>query len=119
MTGVEGGGAEAGGLPVEVDVSDAASLREGGMPVLDVREPVELTQARLPDTLDIPMSELGERLEELEPLRDRPFLVLCHDGVRSLRVVEALRSRGWSGAASIAGGIDAWSTRVDPSVPRY
>ena len=106
-------------LPLEVDVVEAASLRDGGTPVLDVREPVELEQARLPGTVDVPMSELGGRLAELESLKDQPFLVLCHGGVRSLRVVEALRSRGWFGAASVAGGIDAWSLRVDRSIPRY
>ena len=105
--------------PIEVGVQAASEMRGQGVPVVDVREPAELDQARLPDTLDVPMSVLAARLAVLEPLKDAPFLVLCHGGVRSLQVVQALRSRGWPHAISIAGGIDAWSQVVDPSVPRY
>jgi rhodanese-related sulfurtransferase len=39
--------------------------------------------------------------------------------MRSLQAVRLLRSRGFAGAVSLRGGIDAWSREVDPSVPRY
>ena len=99
-------------------IRDAASAR----PVLlDVREPWELALARLDlpgaETLNIPMRELPARLDELD--RSRPILVLCHHGMRSLQSVAYLLQRGCAHAYNVAGGIDAWSLQVDPSVPRY
>ncbi len=46
-------------------------------------------------------------------------MVYCHHGVRSLNVVNWLREQGIENCQSVAGGIDAWSLAVDPSVPRY
>ncbi|MCH7682159.1 MAG: hypothetical protein IIB35_00415 [Gemmatimonadetes bacterium] len=40
-------------------------------------------------------------------------------GVRSMQALEILNAAGLTKARSLAGGIDAWSTDVDPSVPRY
>jgi rhodanese-related sulfurtransferase len=45
--------------------------------------------------------------------------VFCHHGVRSLHVVNWLRGHGIENAQSMQGGIDAWSRRIDPTVPRY
>ena len=43
----------------------------------------------------------------------------CHHGARSARAVNFLRQIGFARAINLAGGIDAWSDEVDPSVPRY
>jgi len=48
-----------------------------------------------------------------------PLIVFCHHGVRSLSVVDWLRRQGVENCQSMAGGIDAWSTMIDASVPRY
>jgi len=47
------------------------------------------------------------------------IVVLCHHGQRSLSVAMWLRGQGFERAQSLAGGIDAWSRVIDPSVPRY
>lgn len=89
--------------------------------VLDVREQWEVEAASVkPDGFElqvIPMSQLGQRLGELDP--DRPVAVLCHHGNRSQRVAVFLAQQGFGAVANIAGGIEAWSAEVDPSVPRY
>ncbi len=85
--------------------------------LLDVREAWERDIARVEGTLDIPMGEVAERLQELD--RSRPVAVLCHGGVRSARVATYLAQQGLEQVANIAGGIDAWSTTVDESIPRY
>jgi rhodanese-related sulfurtransferase len=54
---------------------------------------------------------------ELDP--DRPIVVLCHHGQRSLSVAMWLREQGFDHAQSLAGGIDAWSRTIDPTIPRY
>ncbi|MDM0043879.1 rhodanese-like domain-containing protein [Variovorax dokdonensis] len=89
--------------------------------LLDVREPWEVQTASVKPLgytlLAIPMNEIPARLSELGPY-DR-IACLCHHGTRSQHVASFLHQRGISSIANVAGGIDAWSRQVDPSVPRY
>jgi rhodanese-related sulfurtransferase len=90
--------------------------------VLDVREVNELQVASIKpdasyDFVHIPMGVIPPRLGELDPAR--PVACLCHHGGRSMRVAEFLHHQGFSHVANISGGINAWSSQVDPSVPRY
>lgn len=88
--------------------------------LIDVREPEEHVIAGLPGAELIPMGTVPQRLPHLEGLSDlKPLIVFCHHGVRSLHVVNWLRGRGIENAQSMQGGIDAWSRRIDPTVPRY
>jgi rhodanese-related sulfurtransferase len=87
-----------------------------GPALLDVREPWEHELVALPGARLIPMEELPLRAAEIE--RDREVVVYCHHGIRSAAVAEWLRGLGIP-ALNLAGGIDAWAVRVDPSVPRY
>jgi rhodanese-related sulfurtransferase len=89
--------------------------------VLDVREPAEVQAAAVQpggfDLVHIPMNEIPGRLGQLDP--GRAVAVLCHHGNRSMRVAMFLQANGFDTLANIAGGIDAWSQELDPSVPRY
>jgi rhodanese-related sulfurtransferase len=86
--------------------------------LLDVREPWEFQAASLPGSLPMPMGEVPSRAHtELDP--DAHIVVLCHHGQRSLSVAMWLRAQGFERAQSLAGGIDAWSRTIDPTVPRY
>lgn len=89
--------------------------------VLDVREPHELRTASVQadgfDLVHIPMGVIPPRLHELDP--SRPVACLCHHGARSMRVAAFLEQQGFAHVANITGGINAWSTQLDPSVPRY
>ena len=108
--------------PVEITVEALHALREGQAPhtVLDVRQPEELELCALPGALHIPMGDVPARLEELRALDPSvPLVVLCHHGVRSLRVALYLQHEGLGHACSLRGGIDLWSTLIDPKVPRY
>jgi len=96
----------------------ARRLKEGeALELLDVRLAYERDLAVLPGGLWIPLQELADRTGELP--RDRTLAVYCHTGGRSAVAVEFLRRRGFPRAVNLAGGIDAWSRKVDPSVPRY
>jgi rhodanese-related sulfurtransferase len=88
-----------------------------GVVLLDVREPYERELARIEPSLHIPMNEVPERIEEIP--KDREVVVYCHGGSRSLMVAGYLANRGYRTVANLDGGIDAWSVRVDPDVPRY
>ncbi len=84
--------------------------------VLDVREPHERAYCCLAGSVHIPMREVAQRWPELP--RDRPVVVYCHTGGRSALVCGFLRSKGIP-AVNLLGGIDDWSARIDPSLPRY
>jgi rhodanese-related sulfurtransferase len=94
---------------------------QGAVLLLDVREPWEFALAAIhadgARTLHIPMNEIPQRLAELEPAQ--PILCICHHGMRSAQVVAFLERNGFGSVYNLAGGIDAWSQQVDPSVPRY
>jgi rhodanese-related sulfurtransferase len=73
--------------------------------------------AAVPIAIHIPMREVPTRLMELD--RDTPLVVMCHSGGRSRRVAEYLIGNGFTRVFNLRGGIDAWSTEIDPQVPRY
>jgi rhodanese-related sulfurtransferase len=108
-------------LDEEIDVRAVAALRAAAEPflLLDCREPDEHAITRIEGAVLIPMRTIPERLAELEPRRSDRIVVHCHHGVRSLRVTRFLRERGFIGAQSMAGGIDAWALEIDPATPRY
>lgn len=89
--------------------------------LLDVREPWEVALARIVvpgmEARQVPMGEIPSRLQELDP--QQPVAVYCHHGVRSLQVVAFLSRQGFDVVYNLAGGIDAWSQEIDPTVPRY
>ena len=89
--------------------------------LLDVREPweVDVAALRLDDIAarHIPLSQVPERLAELDP--SQSIVCICHHGVRSRQVVAFLERQGFESVYNLAGGIDAWSALVDPTVPRY
>jgi adenylyltransferase/sulfurtransferase len=93
-------------------------LAAGELPtVLDVREPEEIQIARFPGAVEIPMSEIPNRLGELD--KNDEIIVLCHHGVRSAHVAGYLAQNGFRAVRNLAGGIDAWALLVDPSIARY
>jgi len=93
-------------------------LDRGEKPVLlDVREPWEYQLAHIDGSLLIPLNEIAARKEEIES--ETEVVILCHHGIRSLAALEYLRRQGFTNLKNLAGGIDAWSMRADPRVPRY
>lgn len=89
--------------------------------LVDVREPMEIKIAHLPGFQVFPLSEFptwsGSMATSLDPRKET--LVLCHHGIRSAQMCQWLVTQGFSQVKNIVGGIDAYSSLVDPSVPRY
>lgn len=108
-------------LPFEVDVVTVKKMldqRERFI-LIDVREADEYATARIEGSLHIPMRTIPSQLPDLEPQRDQRVIVHCHHGGRSARVTQWLREQGFEKVQNMAGGIDAWSQHIDPTVPRY
>ncbi len=84
--------------------------------LLDVREPNEYEIANLGGHL-IPLAELANRVGEIDPYKE--VIVYCKTGGRSARAVQFLQNAGFSKVKNLLGGIDAWSRKIDPLLPRY
>lgn len=108
-------------LPIEVSPAEVKTRLDHGEDflLLDVREPDEYETACIAKARLLPMSELADKIAELAAWKDKPIVAYCHKGGRSLQVANWLAKQGFTSVQSLAGGIDAWSTEVDPSVPRY
>jgi adenylyltransferase/sulfurtransferase len=87
--------------------------------LLDCREPDEYALVAMQGAVLIPLSELAERVGELTEFRDRPIVVHCHLGGRSLRAARWLREQGFARAQSLAAGIDQWAVEIEPGMVRY
>lgn len=105
----------------QIRVEELSAKLQAGEPIylVDVRQPNEYEYCHLPDSQLIPLSELPSRVDEVDPPEGSLVVVYCHHGVRSLSGAAILQQAGFSNVASLAGGIEAWSLRVDSSVARY
>ncbi|MEP6993685.1 MAG: molybdopterin-synthase adenylyltransferase MoeB [Acidobacteriota bacterium] len=103
----------------EVSVEELKAMRDRGdaLVLLDVREPREWAISDLPDSVKIPLGTLPQNLEKLSPADD--IVVYCRTGGRSSSAVQLLHTMGFEKAKNLAGGINKWAERIDPSLPRY
>lgn len=97
----------------EVDAAEAIALVAGGARLIDVREPDEWDAVHAPSATLVPMSQLGERIDELPD--DETLYIVCHSGGRSLRVTSALQARGFD-VVNVAGGMMGWQAAGGPVV---
>jgi rhodanese-related sulfurtransferase len=107
-------------LDPEILPETFAKIRQQPNPpiLLDVREPWEVATAAIPGATTIPMGEITSRaFTELDP--DKPIVVVCHHGSRSLSVTMWLRNQGFDHVQSLAGGIDHYARTIDPTIPLY
>ncbi|HKQ61875.1 MAG TPA: molybdopterin-synthase adenylyltransferase MoeB [Candidatus Polarisedimenticolaceae bacterium] len=106
------------GAEADVNVLELKARLDSGEPplLLDVRTPGEWALGHIAGAQWIPLHELPARHGELDGARE--VVAYCHRGTRSALAVRWLREHGFR-ARNLAGGIDAWSERVDPAVPRY
>jgi len=110
---------DGGAAPVEIDPVDLNRMRNDKAPhlVVDVREPWELEIAALDNCLHLPLGDLPARYAELP--KDRPVVVLCRTGRRSLQATMWLRAQGYGNAVNLRGGTHLWSDQVDPAMRKY
>jgi glyoxylase-like metal-dependent hydrolase (beta-lactamase superfamily II) len=104
--------ASAAGVP-ELGL-DELEARPAETMVLDVREPTEYAMGHVPGAINLPQADLASRLEELP--RDRPLLLICRTGSRSLRAAQFLQQMGFGQVSNIPGGTSAWMNAGKPVV---
>jgi rhodanese-related sulfurtransferase len=93
-------------LEVREATHEELRTRPADATVLDVREPEEFASGHVPGAVNLPQADLATRLDEVP--RDRPVLVICQGGFRSLRAAQFLRQCGIADVASVKGGTDGW-----------
>lgn len=110
-------------LPLEISPEEVNRRLSAGESIrlIDCRELFEYQICRIAGAELIPMNTVPAEVNQIEAMADTALVVVyCHHGVRSLNVAHWLRQKGMENVQSMAGGIDAWSMRVDPvGVPRY
>jgi rhodanese-related sulfurtransferase len=94
-----------------VEVHELATLRAEGAPLIDVREPDEFAEARVPGAVPIPLGEVADRVAEVPA--EGTVYVICARGGRSAKAVEHYRSVGID-AVNVSGGTLAW---IDAGLP--
>jgi len=96
----------------EVDLEAFEEAWRAGATVLDVRNPDEYLGKHVPGAVLVPMSELGERLEEVP--EGRPLYVICARGSRSRSAAEAMRVQfGWD-VLNVSAGTEGWAESGRP-----
>jgi rhodanese-related sulfurtransferase len=78
--------------------------------VVDVREPDEYMTGHLPDSRNIPVGRLDERIGELEKLKSTPLILVCQTGARTAGACKKLEKLGFTRVHVLDGGINAWRT---------
>jgi rhodanese-related sulfurtransferase len=99
-------GASQTDFPAEMSVDEAYALYPDGAYFLDVREVVEWNTGHVPDTNNIPLSELENRLNALP--KDQDIVVICRSGNRSAEGRDILLDAGFKNVTSMAGGVSDW-----------
>jgi rhodanese-related sulfurtransferase len=90
-------------------------LDSGSAPkIIDVREAWEYEQDHI-QAENIPMGEVPERLEELQPYREVELVICCRSGGRSGNIANFLRANGFSHVRNLTGGMLAWKAQIDPN----
>jgi rhodanese-related sulfurtransferase len=85
--------------------------------LIDVREPWETQMGVIAGAKLIPLNTIPANMEIFANAEE--VIIYCHHGMRSLNAATWLRSQGVDGARSLTGGIERWSTEIDPKIPRY
>jgi adenylyltransferase/sulfurtransferase len=85
--------------------------------LVDVREPWETQLGAIAGARLIPLNTLPANVALFAEAEE--IVIYCHHGMRSLNAATWLRLQGIDGARSLTGGIERWSTEIDPRVARY
>lgn len=97
----------------ETDVAHTAEVcTDGTTQIVDVREPEEWREGHIPGAIHIPLGELPQRQQKLNP--NRPVITVCRSGNRSLVAARMLIGEGFGDVKSLSGGMKAWTAAGQP-----
>ncbi|WP_338846430.1 rhodanese-like domain-containing protein [Massilia sp. W12] len=91
-------------------------INQGKVLILDVRESSEFATGHLRDSRNIPLSELQNRIGELNKAKSKSVVVVCQSGARAAKAVPILLAAGFTNVVRLDGGISAWLAQEMPIV---
>lgn len=113
------GTAQSAATGSQIDVAELKAKMDRGdrFVLVDVREPHEYQICRIPGSRLMPLRELPKRVSELDSADE--IVVHCKTGMRSAKAADFLTKAGFGKVRNLTGGIQAWSEKIDPTVPKY
>jgi rhodanese-related sulfurtransferase len=91
-----------------ISVEDLKKRLDAGehIHLIDVREDEEVAQGIIPGAIHLPLGQVPQRMEEIP--REEEVIFICRSGYRSDQACQYLSSLGYTGTASLIGGMLAW-----------
>lgn len=97
---------------LRIDPAEAQTLIEKGVRVVDVREPQEYAEIRIPDSALVPLGTLLSAPRDI--LKEGPVLFVCSEGIRSAVACEAAAAIGLDEVYNLEGGTQQWEAEGHP-----
>ena len=85
--------------------------------LLDVRERWEFEYCSIEGSVLIPMGQLPDKLDTLDPSRET--IMICHHGIRSRQMGYYMEQAGFKHITNLDGGVEQWANDVDMTMKRY
>jgi rhodanese-related sulfurtransferase len=113
-----------GSFLVQISVEEFAQRwaeNPDSLQLIDVRELQEIEIASIEGFQVFPLSEFAEWSDRIQTQLDphQETIVMCHHGMRSAQMCQWLMQQGFTNVKNLAGGIDAYSSVIDPAIPHY
>lgn len=83
-------------------------MNESDSLIIDVREAPDFVQSHIENAVNTPLSKLNEYLKKITDHKNKPVLIACQNGTRSLSAAKLLTKEGFEQVFVINGGMDAW-----------
>jgi len=83
-------------------------MNESDAIIIDVREATDFSQSHIEQAINAPLSKLGDYLKKISEHKNKPVLVTCQNGTRSLSAAKLLTKEGFEHVFVINGGMQAW-----------
>ncbi|MDH5681121.1 MAG: ThiF family adenylyltransferase, partial [Spirochaetota bacterium] len=103
-----------------ISVEEASSRlksNDGNIVLLDIRDPNEYEISHVEGSVLIPGAILPDEVQNLDMSKE--YFVLCKVGERSLEAAQFMTNLGFKKVRNVAGGINEWAEKVDPSLNIY
>lgn len=107
--------ASAGGTRLNASKATLLINREDAL-VIDVRDTGDFIEGHLPGARNVPAASLEQKMAELVADKDRPVIVTCATGARTVNACKKLKAAGYTRVHELEGGLQAWMSAGLPVI---